>query len=151
MKSMCFGLISTFSDKIYLFQVGRHYVSLGKMKIKTWSIRWSLCYIRKWYEQINSYMRLRGFPGGPVAQNHPANAGDTGSVAGSGRSPGEGNVNPPQCSCLENSMDRGAWWATALGVPKSQTRLSNWALMHDAIGKVLGKKKKPRKRLQMVQ
>ena len=44
---------------------------------------------------------------------------------GSGRSPGEGNGNPLQYSCLENSMDGGAWWATVHGVTKSQTRLSD--------------------------
>ena len=43
-------------------------------------------------------------------------AGDLGSIPGSGRSPGEGNGNPLQCSCLENSMDRGAWWATVHGL-----------------------------------
>ena len=43
-----------------------------------------------------------------------------------GRSPEEGNGNPLQCSCLENSMDRGAWWATVHGVTKSQTRLSDF-------------------------
>ena len=48
---------------------------------------------------------------------------DTGSIPGSGRSPGEGNGNLLQYSCLENSMDRGAWWATVHGVTKSQTRL----------------------------
>ena len=53
------------------------------------------------------------------------NAGDLGLIPGSGRSPGEGNGNPLQYSCLENSMDRGAWWATVHGVTKSQTRLSN--------------------------
>ena len=46
---------------------------------------------------------------------------DPGSIPGSGRSPGEGNGNPLQCSCLENSMDRGAWWATVYGVAKSWT------------------------------
>ena len=51
------------------------------------------------------------------------NAGDLGSIPGSGRSPGEGNGNPPQYSCLENPVDR-AWWATVHGVAKSQTRLS---------------------------
>ena len=50
---------------------------------------------------------------------------DVGSTPGSGRSPGEGNGNPLQYSCLENPMDRGAWWATVHGVTKSQTRLSN--------------------------
>ena len=48
------------------------------------------------------------------------NAGDLDSIPGSGRSPGEGNGNPLQYSCLENPMDRGAWWATAHGVAKSQ-------------------------------
>ena len=53
-------------------------------------------------------------------------AGDPGSTPGSGRSPGEGNGNSLQYSCLENPMDRGTWWATVYGVPKSQTRLSNF-------------------------
>ena len=48
------------------------------------------------------------------------------SIPGLGRSPGEGNGNPLQCSCLENPMDRGAWWATVRGVTKSQTQLSNY-------------------------
>ena len=54
------------------------------------------------------------------------NAGDLGSIPGLGRSPGEGNGNPLQYSCLENSMDGGAWWATVHGVTKSQTRLSDF-------------------------
>jgi len=49
-----------------------------------------------------------GFPGGSMAKKLPANAGDAGLIAGLGRSPGEGNSNPLQYSCLENSMDRGA-------------------------------------------
>ena len=56
-----------------------------------------------------------------------ANAGDTrdvSSVPGSGRSCGEGNGNPLQYSCLENLMDRGAWWDTVRRVPKSQTQLT---------------------------
>ena len=60
-----------------------------------------------------------------MVKNPPANAGDTGSIPGSGRSPGEGNGNPLRYSCLENSMDRGAWWAIVLGVAKSHTRLSD--------------------------
>ena len=62
--------------------------------------------------------------GSLAIKNLPANAGDTGDVGlipGSGRSPGEGNDNPLQDSCLENSMDRGAWRATVCGVAKSQT------------------------------
>ena len=57
-----------------------------------------------------------------VVKNVPANAGDvrdTGSIPGSGRSPGEGNGSPIQCSCLENPMDRGAWRATVHGVAES--------------------------------
>ena len=54
-----------------------------------------------------------------------SNAGDPGLIPGSGRSPGERNGYPIQYSCLENSMDRGAWRATVHGVTKSQTRLSN--------------------------
>ena len=68
-----------------------------------------------------------GFPGGTVEKNPPANAGDTrnvGSVPGSKRSPGVGTGNSFQYSYLENSMDRGAWWATVHGAAKTQTQLS---------------------------
>ena len=61
---------------------------------------------------------------GAVIKNQSASAGDPGSIPGSGRSPGEGNGNAFQYSCLENPMDRGAWRATVRGVTKSQTRLS---------------------------
>ena len=54
------------------------------------------------------------------------NAGDPGSIPGSGRSPGEGNGNALQYSCLENPRDGGAWWAAVHGVAKSQTRLSDF-------------------------
>ena len=57
---------------------------------------------------IYARLSLDGFPGDTVVKNLPANAGDTGSILGSGRSPGEGHVNPLQYSCLENPMDRGA-------------------------------------------
>ena len=52
------------------------------------------------------------FPGGSMVKNPPANAGDTGLIHGLGRSPGEGNDNPLQYSCLENPMDKRAWQAT---------------------------------------
>ena len=58
-----------------------------------------------------------------VVKNPPANAGDLGSIPGSRRSSGGGHSNPLQYSCLENPMDRGAWWATVHGVTKSQTQL----------------------------
>ena len=65
------------------------------------------------------------FPGGSDGKESVYIAGDLGSIPGLGRSPGEGNANPLQYSCLENPMDRGAWWATVLGITKSQTQLSN--------------------------
>ena len=55
---------------------------------------------------------LQGFPGGSDSKESACSARDLGSIPGSGRSPGEGNGNPLQNPCLENSMDRGAWWAT---------------------------------------
>ena len=64
-----------------------------------------------------------------VVKNLPASAGDVrdvGSTPESGRSPGEGNGNPLQYSCLENPKDRGAWWAAVHGVAKSRTRLSDF-------------------------
>ena len=66
-----------------------------------------------------------GFPGGSDGKESANNAGDVGSVPGSGRSPGEGNGNVLQYSCLENPLDRGARQATVHGVTKSQTQLSN--------------------------
>ena len=59
-------------------------------------------------------------PDGSAVKNLPANAGDKGSIPGSGRSPGEGNGNPLQYSCLGNPMDRGTLWARVHGVPKNQ-------------------------------
>ena len=67
-----------------------------------------------------------GFPGGSDGKVSACNVGDPGSMPGSGRSPGEGNGNPLQYSCLENSMDGGAWWAIVHGVAKSWTQLSNF-------------------------
>ena len=103
------------------------------------SIHWSICLAT--YSSIHplSYLSflsvclsvcvtiyVSGLLGGSVVKNLPANPGDSGSTPGAGRSPGEGNCNPLQCSCLENPMDKGAWhWATVHGVIKSRVRLSN--------------------------
>ena len=65
-------------------------------------------------------MISKGFPGGSDGKASARNAGDLGLTPGSGRSPGEGNGNPLQYSCLENSMDGGAWWATVHGITKSR-------------------------------
>ena len=62
-----------------------------------------------------------GLPDCPNGKEPACNTGDESSIPGLGRSPGEGNGNPFQCSCLGNLMDRGAWQATVPGVSKSQT------------------------------
>ena len=66
------------------------------------------------------------FPGGSDGKASACNVGDPGSIPGLGRSPGEGNSNLLQYSCLENPTDGGAWQATVHGVAKSRTRLSDF-------------------------
>ena len=68
---------------------------------------------------IAFFFLIKVTPGGSLVTNLPADAGNAGSIPGSGRSPGEGNGNPLQYSCLGNPMDRGAWWATVHGVAES--------------------------------
>ena len=88
--------------------------------------------IRSVWEMLNdkrdiwNYSSPFGFPGGSEVKTSACNAGDLGSIPGSGRSPGEGNGNPLQYSCLENPMDGGAWWATVNGVAKGRTRVSDF-------------------------
>ena len=76
---------------------------------------------------------LRTLLQGSEVKASACSVGDLGSIPGSGRSPGEGNGNPLQYSCLENPMDRGIWWATVHGVTKSRTRLSDftYSLTHN--------------------
>ena len=69
--------------------------------------------------------QFHNFPGGSDGKASAYNLGDPGLIPGSGRSPGEGNGNPLQYSCLESPMDGGAWWATVRGVTRSHTRLSD--------------------------
>ena len=79
------------------------------------------------YEVVRKYTKILytlGFPDGSEVKVSACNVGDPGSIRGLGRSPGEGNGNPLQYSCLENPMDGGAWWAIVHGVAKSRTRLS---------------------------
>ena len=81
-----------------------------------------------------SIVQAWGFPGSSAGKESTCSAGDAGvagSIPGSGRSLGGGCDNPLQYSCLENPMDRGAWWPTVHGVAKSWTRLSN--LTHTTI------------------
>ena len=70
---------------------------------------------------MSVFTSKKHFPGGSDGKESACHAGDPGSIPGLGRSPGEGNGNPLQYSCLENSIDRGAWQATVHGVVKSRT------------------------------
>ena len=75
-----------------------------------------------------------------MVENLPANAGDPGDeglIPGSGKSPGGRNGNLLQYSCLENSMDRGPWWATTQGVAKSQTQLSTHTFNYISVSLLL--------------
>ena len=81
--------------------------------------KWTCLYTEK-------CLLIVGFPRGLGGKESACNAGDLRSTSGSGRSSGEGNDNPFQDSCLENSTDRGAWKATVHGVTKSCTRLSDY-------------------------
>ena len=77
------------------------------------------------------FWHIRASQVGVVVKNLPINAGDikdSGSIPGSGRSPGGGHGNSLQYSCLENPMDRGAWWAAVHGVAKSQTRVKRLSM-----------------------
>ena len=72
-------------------------------------------------DRLTNTMVILGFPGGSDSEESVCNAGDLGSIPGPGRSLVEGKGYPLQDSCLENSMDRGAWWATVHGVAKRTT------------------------------
>ena len=79
----------------------------------------------------SDYFACLGFPDGLVVKNpstHTGDAGDIGLIPGSGRSPGEGNGNPLQYSCLENPIDRGTWQAKVYRIARSRTRLSTHTL-----------------------
>ena len=76
------------------------------------------------------FCRIRGFPGSSTVKESTCNAGDVSSIPGTGRSPGVGNGNPLQDSCLKNPTGRGAWRATVHGVAKSWTRPSTHTGSH---------------------
>ena len=85
--------------------------------------RWLNC--KRSYKVAYYLSLLLGFPGSSDSKEPACNVEDPGLIPGSGRPPGEGNGNPLQYSCLENPMDRGAWWATVHGVAKSWAQLSD--------------------------
>ena len=92
------------------------------MKSNKWNQNIIKFLVRQKYISFLKYIYfMYDFPGGSDSKASACNAGELGSVPGWGRSPGEGNGDPLQYSCLENPMDRGAWWATVHGVAKSRT------------------------------
>ena len=103
---------------------------IKRMKEKNDYLNW--CRKSIWQHLTHSHEKNKnwGFPGGSDGKASACNAGDPGSIPGSGRSAGEGNDNPFQYSCLENPMDREAWLATVHGVSKSWTWLSYFTFSH---------------------
>ena len=118
------SIITTYSLHLHMwFIVSFLDLLLDPTKENSLSVLFIIAYsnynrvIAPWWERFSAFWlrssALRGFPGGSVVKNLPANIGDVrdaGLISRSGRSPGEGNGNPLQYSCLENPMDRGAWW-----------------------------------------
>ena len=82
------------------------------------------------YTHTHTHTHTHGLPQWCSSKESTCNAGDSVLIPGSGRSPGGRKGYPLQYSCLENPMDRGAWWATVHEVAKSQTRMSNWTCSH---------------------
>ena len=114
-----------------IFELGYLIVLLwGGQKLflpKIWSLSLEFVNVLPYY--------VLGFPGGSDGKVSACNAGNMGLIPGSGRSPGEGYGNPLQYSCLENTMDRGAWRATVHGVT-SQTWLSDWTELNNFLCKL---------------
>ena len=98
----------------FLFEYANNFKFIHKNSIMLDCLYFLSFYILNW-------SIIQGFPGGSEVKASACNAGDLGLIPGSGRSPGEGNGNPLQYSCLENPMDGGAWWATVHGVAESDT------------------------------
>ena len=118
-------IICLFSHPFYVFHLSQHFICRGCLHhLEFWALvilllsghRWHLVLFllsvdMRMFRQVQ-YAWLFHIQGGSAVKNLPAKAGDVGSVPGSRRSPGEGNDNPLQYSCLGNLMDRGTWWAT---------------------------------------
>ena len=96
----------------------------------------------------NTTEMVRPWPGGCGNYSQgAAPVGDPGSIPGLGRSPGEGHGHLLQYSCLENPMDRGAWWVTVHGVAKSQTQLSDFTFT-SVLGGIGGRRRRGRQRMR---
>ena len=111
--NLCLKILNKILFTIWQGEVETDSMSTNK-ELGKWV--WYICIV-----EISSAIYIRefgGFPGCSVVKNPAANAGDTGSIPGLGRSPGGGNSNLPQYSCLGNPTNRGAWQAIVHGVAK---------------------------------
>ena len=114
---------------MFTLKSSKHYLTIPFGCLIFCFPNWIIVYIFKtkllsalnYLDNCVNHILCKGFPGGSEVKASASNTGHLGSIPGSGRSPGEGNGNPLQYSCLENPMDRGAWWATVHGVTKSWT------------------------------
>ena len=100
------------------------------------TLDWGYVFLKENHRNKVSFSSYQGFPSGTEAKNQTAIAEtqrDAGLIPGSGRSSGWGNGGPLQCSCLENPMDRGAWWVTVHGVAKCHRGLSHWVCVSACI------------------
>ena len=114
--------ISKYTYVLSLIQEADSHLEQGStvmlmQQLKLWSSLWERFSIPTHHSKAKGNT-IQGFPGGSVVRNLSASAGDAGWTPGSGRSLGGGNGNPLQYSCLKNSTDRGAWWATVNEVAK---------------------------------
>ena len=104
--------------------ISLHVYKKEKQKI-IFHFKWVVFFLK-----ITYTIKLLGFPGSSVSKESACNAGDLGLIPGWGRSSGEENGNPLQYSCLENSVDRGAWQATAHRVTQSWTQLKLFSMQY---------------------
>jgi len=118
-----------------MIQLSHPYMTIGKtIALTIWT------FVRKVMSLLFNILSIFDFPGGSDSKASAYNVGDLGSILGSGRSPGEGNGNPLQYSCLENTMDRGAWWAMVHGVAK-QSDMTQGLKIHITTDKTWQKKR----------
>ena len=110
----------TFTWTLLAWQTNRPTKDPSLSIIKTQMTKWEKTFA-KYFRNKGLTSWIYGLSQWLINKESVCNAGDLGSIPGSGRSPGGGNGNPLQCSCPENPMDRGPWWATVHRVTKSQT------------------------------